>query len=219
MIYFSHNTKNNIQPNFTAKAPEIRLADHIMRQTYNSFPRISPTRISNLNNAYKFPDAKNRIYDKLIYARIMRSMLFDEATSFEEKINAIITPLKSEKIGNCAENAQLTHIAFWVNGIKDCLCVNLSTRSGKTLDHSVLYVNNNGKPFIVDPWAGFVDYLQNAYKKYLNEFRKTLQIPDSVKKLTVKPNNSYSNEVLSDKCDDKKLKEIVPELVLKKGSK
>ena len=34
------------------------------------------------------------------------------------------------------------------------------------LDHVVLYVENGKKSYIIDPWLGFADYLQNAIRRY-----------------------------------------------------
>ena len=83
-----------------------------------------------------------------------------------------------------AETAGAAEIALKMNGVKNSYTANLSY-NGNMLDHSVCVFNKDGSEFtgvvnnktiIVDPWAGFADFANNAFVRYKNMFATHLGI-------------------------------------------
>ena len=101
------------------------------------------------------------------------------------KIKALIKPVERYRLGNCGESAQLAAITAKINGIKDCHITHLYSANGEDIDHAVLYVNDK-KPYIIDAWLGFADYVPNILNRYKNEYNDNFYIePDE--KITLSP--------------------------------
>ena len=77
------------------------------------------------------------------------------------------------KVGNCHESAILAEIAAKTNGIRNCFVAQIKPHTGRmadTHDHAVLYVDSFKRPYIIDAWLGFADYVPNAMERYRKEY-------------------------------------------------
>lgn len=157
-------------PHFQGRNKTIRFADDVMRKVNQCFPLYSATKLECFNNIEHF---QSYLYDcaipKIRLMREYKNDLYDDCLSVPAKLITIVKTALKFKVGNCGEKAQLSAIVSQINGIKDCHIAALYTNGGRSLDHSVLFVNAQ-KPYIIDPWCGFADYYPNAVVKYENEF-------------------------------------------------
>ena len=176
----------NTKTNFTARNKEIRDADKIMRNLINRYPAISTSKATYYDIIRnKKPSLINKIKTSgecLIHARKQYKAYTDE-----KSINEVFYCTKKFKLANCREYAHMALGAFAANGYKDLEVgrlykkVNIKNKNGKEekysdiVDHVVLLVNGHSrdkKPFIVDPWRGFVDYLENGLTRFDGLFMK-----------------------------------------------
>lgn len=162
------NEINNI--NFKSRNTKIRYADNLVRHLNNEFPRISLSKLQGLKYYKQYKKVGKNIDKKLHEMRIDKYFNFLISDKFEDKIETIIEPIKNLKLGNCSESANLAMLALRANGIKNCRQVSLTSNTGEDYDHSVVIVKDK-KPYIVDAWLGFADYLPNAFKRYQKEYR------------------------------------------------
>lgn len=206
-------------PNFQARGKTIRFADDIARRVNVCYPRISTSMIDDFVNVQTFRGFRKRLGERINNFREEISDSFDDADNFIGKIMAFIKPVKRYKLGNCGESAQLANIVAKVNGIKNCYIASLKTSSLRNLDHSVLYVENNGKPYVIDSWLGFADYVPNAITRYKNEYKNHFFILKGDKLVFQKLDNDYTDCLNQDfkRSQINKLKKIYPEQVIKKG--
>ncbi|MBR5305214.1 MAG: hypothetical protein IKU37_10350 [Candidatus Gastranaerophilales bacterium] len=156
---------NRTKLNFTSRNADIRRADDLARKVNNEFPRISQTLIAGFKHTNEFDALCIQLNNKVRQVRNAKSGKFDNVSGFLEKVSAMITPIKAQKIGNCAESAQLAAIAAIANEIENATIASVKTPDGIHLDHAVLLVNAK-KPYIIDAWLGFADYIPEAIKKY-----------------------------------------------------
>ena len=142
-------------------------------------------------------------------------------TGDNSRVTGLLRQMKYARVGNCFETAGAAEIALKMNGVKNSYTANLSY-NGKPLDHSVCVFNKDGSEFkgvvnnktiIVDPWAGFADFANNAFVKYKNLFAKHLEIRGDGK-FKIELPRQYN---LSEK-NIEKIKETYPQLV-KESSK
>jgi len=205
--------------NFQSRNSTIRFADDIARHVNKCYPRISASLTDDFINIQAFRKLKKRLNRKTEdLLRIDISESFNEADNFIGKILAFVKPVKKYKLGNCGESAQLSVIVSKVNGLKNCFIASLKTKEGKDLDHSVLYVNDK-KPYIIDVWLGFADFVPNAISRYKNEFGFHFNMKDD-EKITFKELKSDYTEVLNQdftKTQINKIKKIFPEQFIKRG--
>ena len=138
-----------------------------------------------------------------------------------DRANRLLKQMKSTRIANCSETAGASEIALKMNGVKNSYTAFVSY-NGKSLDHSVCIFNKDGSEFtgvvnnktiIVDPWAGFADFANNAFIRYKNLFAEHLDIKGKGK-FGIEIPRQYN---LSEK-DIEALKQTYPQLV-KEGSK
>ena len=205
--------------NFQSRNKTIRFADDVARHVNKCYPRISSSLTDDFVNINAFRKFKKRINaetEHLLRADISEG--FDESENFIGKILAFVKPVKKYKLGNCGEGAQLSAIVAKVNGLKDCHIASLVTKNGKDLDHSVLYVNDK-KPYIIDAWLGFADFVPNALSKYKNEFEIHFDIKEGEKMTFKKLESDYADFLNKDftKTQINKIKKIFPEQFIKKG--
>lgn len=213
---------NQYNSSFTARNPEIRFADDIVRKVNQEFPRLSNTKIQDFKNIDKCRNLLDNIQFNIAEMRWAKSEAFENAKTFAEKLLALTTPIKKFKVGNCGESAQLAEIAARVNGIKDCFCVDV-LGNGKfgerSLDHAVLLVENNGKPYIIDTWLGFADYLPEAVKRYQKEYRKHFDFNRCINE-DIHFSNSLpydpTRKVFDNIYSKKELRKLYPELIINK---
>lgn len=221
----NNNTYLKNNTNFTAKNPEIRFADDIARRVNQCFPRISPSNIADMSKINKFPELLERLSDKITSLRYRINLNSDYAIGFEDQLNAITNLIKKHKLGNCGESTLLAEIAARTNGIKDCQAVSLIQDKhyffGFNLDHAALLVKNNNKPYIIDAWLGFADYLPNALKKYKNEYANHFNFrpQDKIKLAFTTIKHSLASDIFSQKYSQDELKYLYPELIVNSSTK
>lgn len=213
---------NTYSPKFSARNPTIRFADDIARRVNQCYPRISLTLIEDLPNAHKFPALSEKLSNKINAMRNKMNFMFKFNAPISEQLKAITGPIKTFKLGNCGESADLTEIAARVNGIKDCGHASLFIEvkgHDIDLDHAVLLVEDHKahKPYIIDSWLGFADYIPNAIQRYKNEFRHHFDIKGKNPKFYIDfDDESISSEIFKHEYSEQKLKELYPELILRK---
>lgn len=210
----------NTSLNFTSRNAAIRQADDIARKINIGFPRVSESRIYNFKNIEKFQFLKFNLREKTRQLRTQKSSKFDYGTKPIQKLCAFLDPIKERKMGNCAETAQIAAISAKLNGINDAQIAVLRTKGGKKLDHAVLYVQNNGNPYIIDPWIGNADYVSNMLEKYTSEYRQTLNIGEHLQgkhlKFVPLEDDAYSRFLKKEisEEDKKALLKLYPELLV-----
>ena len=91
---------------------------------------------------------------------------FDSSLTPKDKIKKYLSLAKKYRMGNCGECTDVAIILGHNNKLHDMHEASVYTKDDKSLDHTVLYVDNNGKPYIIDAWLGFADFLNNTIQKY-----------------------------------------------------
>lgn len=156
--------------NFSAKNKTIRMADDLARKVANTFAYPSTSKMLKLKRMsyekYKELSAQTKNFRKA-----MADNLENKHTDFS-KINTAIKTIKEKHFANCLELSFITFLYAKCRGISGCGIKYLFTKS-EFLDHSVVYVSGK-KPYIIDPWLGFADYVPKAIERYNSEFRKFL---------------------------------------------
>ena len=147
--------------NFTARNATIRRADDIARLAKNAFPMISSSKIDTFKNASRFVGFLMKISRELNEERFRRSDKIDSHKSVAGKVFVLLESLKTKKLGNCAEHAEVALLAAKFNGIKKACLASLITPDKKPLDHCVILVEDE-KPYIIDAWLGFADYIPES---------------------------------------------------------
>lgn len=198
--------------NFTGRCPAIKTgqwASHCVNafMPHESVTRYAPlvesTRVrTKMNPSYSgtfqlYPDNVLAIINKL---RIMNEKIYDARETFvttplDGTYNYAVSAIKqlfSTRLGNCHENAKAAEAILRANGVKNPATAPLYM-GGHPLDHVVCVFNRDGskvktiennKTIIVDPWAGVVDFANNAMTKYKGIFKK-LVVKDNDGKLTI----------------------------------
>lgn len=217
---------NKYSFNFAARNAEIRFADDIARKINKEFPRLSPSKVEDFNNIRSnyafFLEMLDKLRVKLFEMRSKKYQSINNAESLSQVLSAITTSVKDYKIGNCGESAQLAEIAARANGINDCSCAfafGNGWLGAFEFDHTVLMVKNNNKPYIIDAWLGFADYLPEAIKRYQKDFREHFDfcycIDEKIyfdKHLKFNP----TGDIFAKGYSEEELKKLYPELVIKK---
>lgn len=163
------NGNNSIS--FQSRNSTIRFADDIARNINKVYPRISASKFESFKSAKKFGNYINKLWDKNEALRNIIEIKENKAISSQERIKSVISTIESMKRGNCAESTYLAYIAAKINGIKEPKFAYLTTPNEYDLDHSVLLIEDK-KPYVIDAWLGFADYVPNAIKRYQKEYRQ-----------------------------------------------
>jgi len=204
---------------FSSRNKVIRAADDIARRVNICYPRISSSLTDDFVNIHCFRQFKKNLNDKT--ENVLRTEIsdsFEEADNFIGKIVAFVKPIKKYRLGNCGESAQLSSIVAQVNGIKNCFIASLKTSKGKDLDHSVLFVNDK-KPYIIDAWLGFADYIDNAFLRYKKEFGIHFNAKPNDKLVFKKLETDYTEVLNKDftRAQINKIRRLFPEQFIKRG--
>ena len=160
---------------FKSRNYEIRRADDLAREISKRYPMLSSSKISSLPHSVAFSDAIDRLHNKLNKTRInsIKALssfnLFSDIAS-KDKILNFLKIMKKDKLGNCAEMTKLAMIFTFLRNIKDTCVADIKNSADEHLDHIILYVDNGKKPYVIDPWLGFADYLSNAIQRYKSEY-------------------------------------------------
>ena len=197
---------------FNARNPKIRFADDLARKINQEYPRQSATKMECLKNAQNYPEAIN---DLRLSIRVMRedrksNVRFFASTS--ELVERLFNTIKKHKKGNCGESAELTLISSKLNGIENCIKACIENPYGGDFDHAVVLVKDK-KPYIIDAWLGFADYVPNAIKRYQGEFRKYFEFDQYGEKMLIKEDFHYLNEKIPPK-ELNKIKKNHPEVII-----
>lgn len=161
---------SNDKIKFTARNKTIRFADDIARKINRSYPRISPSNVEGFSNVDNFFHLNNILNSRINTLRFQVSCKFARSLGWNELVKIVPNSVKFFKVGNCAEASELAEIAARTNGIQNCSQMSCVTPWGKSYDHRVLIVNDK-KPYIIDAWLGFADYVPKAIERYRKEFR------------------------------------------------
>ena len=150
--------------------------------------------------------------------------IFDTSSLEEKKARAVLNQLKNFHLGNCSETAQVSEIVLKMNGVENAYNAGL-LYDHQIVDHRICLYNIDGSEFsginnktvIVDPWAGFADFANNAFNKYKTIFKDYLGLDRYIKldggKFKIYQLMKYD---LNEKSIEG-LKKSYPELVHKKG--
>ena len=203
--------------NFTSRNATIRRADDIARLAKNAFPMISSSKIDTFKNASRFVGFLMKISRELNEERFRRSDKIDSHKSVAGKVFVLLESLKTKKLGNCAEHAEVALLAAKFNGIKKAYLASLITPDKMPLDHCVILVEDE-KPYVIDAWLGFADYVPESIKRWQKEYNHMFDFEELK---TEKINIIKRRETLYDSFlendfpdfDEKVIKEIYSELV------
>lgn len=213
------NIQNVSNINFTSRQKTIRFADDIARHVNKCYPRISSTLIDDFENASAYRDFRKSLYKR--FEKELRTDIsdrFDDSESLIGRILAITKPIKESRLGNCGESAMLAEIVAKINGVKNCYIASLMTSEGKNLDHSVLYVQGE-KPYVIDAWLGFADFVPRAIQRFRSEYSKHFNAENGDKFVFQKLDNDYAECLNQDfsRRQINKLRKIYPDHVIKRG--
>lgn len=215
------NTTYNQNLKFSSRNKTIRFADDIARKVNREFPHISSTKIGALNSAKKYSDAHIRIWWAIDDMRSDNFWMFKRCQNFREKLNVIVDSIKKIKRGNCGEAADLAVLMAKANGIENCEKSTLIGPRNIDYDHAVVLVKDK-KPYIIDAWLGFADYVPNAIKRYQKEHRKYFDFDklQTEKMFVLKGSDGiYTNRFVNQKFTKDeltKLRQSYPEMIIQR---
>lgn len=211
-------TNSNI--NFTSRNPVIRFADDIARKINNEYPRLSSTKMAGMAKSNNFTQNIYLLHKKINMMRFdILYMKLLKKNKYLDRAKLLTDEIKIKKVGNCQESAELAEIAARVNGIKACRIAGMTYKIGdeyESLDHAVLYIDTK-KPYIIDPWLGFADYLPNAIKRFQKEYNAFFDFPKKIEDCKVKF-DYITEKYTPTKGELESLRENFPNLIIKKGS-
>lgn len=166
-------TNNNL--NFTSRNATIRFADDIARRVNHLYPRVSSTKYEGLKSSRQFVHNIVMLFSRITHMR--RDVIYSNTRLISDIVDrwrSFANIIKFYRLGNCQESAMLGEIAAKVNGIKNCRLMEVRPKGAQvpaeTFDHAVLYVDGE-KPYIIDPWLGFADYVPETIKRFQKEYR------------------------------------------------
>ena len=204
--------------NFESRNPVIRNADDMARRICQRFPMSSSTKYLETNNYYKHFSDKIRKNNKTVDKILLLRWKFDKIeTDSYKKCSNIIDSIKKLKVGNCGECSFLAKIFAEANGLKNIYRAELYCGTDD-LDHSVLYVEDK-KPYIIDIWLGFADYVPKAFERYVGEYSNFIFGKESAEQylLSCYKRTSGTYDFNIPKETITKLTKKYPELLLKKA--
>lgn len=211
----------NNKTSFSSRNKTIRKADDIIRLANKNFARRSPSlTLSSIKTKELPPSPYRKLWGTLGAMRKEKERKYESSKTFSDRVKALIDPIRKYKIGNCGESADLALIAAKANGIQNCLRARLVTPSGEEYDHAIVFVQDK-KPYILDAWLGFADYVPNAMERYRKEFRHLFDFDEvGTEKIKIANSektsfsNSFTNREFSD-TEIKEIQQLYPELILK----
>jgi len=212
---------NSSNINFTSRNITIRKADEIARRINTTFPRVSQTIVRDFKHIDEHRYVKIKLNDKTRQMRNLKQSRFFNATHPIQKLIAFLQPIQERKVGNCGDSAQIAAIAAQMNGIKDFAIASLEGKNGYNFSHAVLLVNDK-KPYVIDPWLGFADYLDNASQKYQKDYSQHFDFKKGkLQQLVFEPEtykkdeyNRFLRKPISSE-DLETLKQLYPQLIVK----
>lgn len=219
MFFISMQIHVDNKINFSSRNKTIRFADDIVRKVNNEFPRISASRVDDFSSIKTKPYYRLNLWSRIERMRSYREYMFSKCNDVVKRFDCLIFPVKKHRLGNCSESAHLTTLVARLNGVKNCFPASLHSPEGFDFDHSVLYVNDE-KPYVMDAWLGFADYLPEARLRYQKEFRKHFEfnLSDSENIIFPKSQSLYSDFLSQELSNEEMivLKLLFPNLLIKK---
>lgn len=199
---------NNIT--FNSRNSEIRYADKIARNINQKFPMLSATRYADFDSAYFFKNSIKELSREINLIRKDTEPLY----SLYQNIEMFVGSVLDLKKGNCGEFAELATLSARCNGIQDSYVANLMDINDKDFDHSVCLVKNGDRPYVIDAWLNFADYVPNAFLRYQKEFSKHFEFKNN-EKLTIEICDDYINQINEDR-NISFIRNVYPEFVVKR---
>jgi len=201
------NCKNN-NVYYTGRCPQIRDAEWVCHTVNTAFPHVSTTKIKPF--VQKAANKNSALLDKFLNNAEKNDLVFNSSEDFNilkvfdwykhlitklhevrinwtkghasgySLLNGVIGQLEHEKLGNCGEDAYLSHAILKLNGVGNAYTARLQA-DGNHIDHSVCVFNKDNSIFdgkvnkntiIIDPWLGCADFAPNMFVKYKNLCKK-----------------------------------------------
>lgn len=145
-----------------------------------------------------------------------RRFRFFTTSNKEFGLMAIVDPIKEMRYGNCGESAFLSIICAKINRLKNVQIASLYSPGDYNYDHAVVLINKDKKPYILDAWLGFADYLPNAIKRWQNEFKHHFDFDlAGTNKITLKEYTTRQSVFLKE-LSSNIMRKICPELIMPK---
>ncbi len=209
-----NNQVNSNGLNFTSRNKTIRFADDIARRVGSEYPILSDTKLEGLRTSGQYSAAILRLRRDINSMRSKRLAFLPQLAGDDliKKWRLYADCIGDNKIGNCSEFAKLGQITGFTNGLEKCRIAELKSTSGRAYDHALVLVQDE-KPYIIDPWLGFADYVSNVFARYKRDFANYLGIREG-EKLCVEP---LDRKLTFTQEGYLQLQKNFPELVLKKN--
>ena len=203
----------NSNLSFKSRSAAIRKADDFARKVKNTVPLLSSTKMYRLNSHKKRPWVTENLDGDILYVRycLRESCLY----TGEESDSNILKPILEYKAGNCFESSVLGLMAAKANGIKNCRIAHFQNKDGQSIDHAFILVDCE-KPYIIDTYFGFADYIPEAIKKYKSEYN-IFKVEDYAN-LKIVSNNYLLAKLLNmidSQTAKKEVETLCPQLILK----
>lgn len=237
-VNFTARAEDNLKPVSSALKKKMQYAEAVVNNVKNQYGSISPSKVLMTFQSKRTPQQESWLDEKQSKLEDLRQNYpsTDDNTKFIDKILENVKS-KDNNLANCYEYAKLTEVALAVNGFKNVKTVKLvgytnpEFKSCYDLDHTFVVVNGKfdddsenvswnkyeekfGKnAFVVDPWLGIVDTVENAMKVY-DKAWKNIPHYQEIKGYSIEESDSL--EFSSAKA--KKLAQKYPELVVDKAS-
>jgi hypothetical protein len=172
----TNNEYNRFNVSFKSRNIDIRFADRIAREVNVRFPTLSLSKTSRYKNRSKVPKfhhGESKVWEKMqeFYDALGESFELNKSKKNYTKLNEYMKLIEKYKMANCVEQSLLALIIAKCSGLKNCSIRGLYGKENGWLDHAVVYVEDKKKPYIIDPWLGFADYLPKAFERYRGEYK------------------------------------------------
>lgn len=198
-VNFTARAEDKMKPVSPALKKQMQYAEAVANNIKNKYGCISPSKIMYTFESKRNKEQEEWLKDKQQTLNNLRREYpsSDEKMEFIENIlNNASSKDKDRNIANCYEYAKMTEAALAANGFKNVTTVKLvgytdpKFRSSYDMDHTFVVVNGDfdwtkdslpwnqyeerfGKnAFVVDPWLGVVDTVENAMKVYAKAWEK-----------------------------------------------
>jgi len=218
---------------------EMEYADAIMNNMKNKYGFISPSKVMYTFQSKPTSAQRSWLNEKQQHLEDLRNNYpsTDDKTKFIDNLIKNVNT-NGSRIANCFESAKLAEIALNANGIKNLSTVKLvgytdpKFRSSYGLDHTFILVNGdldnkNNEPwdkpkerygknaYVVDPWLGFVDTVENAMEIYKKTWEK---IPHYNAIIGYGMEEAFNASLDLNKNDANRTRIKYPELIVDKNS-
>ncbi|MBO7673269.1 hypothetical protein J6S88_07685 [bacterium] len=163
--------------NFSAKNPRIRFADDLAREVNKQFPTFSLSRTKYWRNSKKvqnFLTDESKSWNTYKEALQTYGEIVCSKKKNYTKFNLLMDAIEKYRMANCFERSLLALVMAKCAGLKKC-SIRIMKYGILDLDHAVLYVADGKKPYIIDPWLGFADFVPKAIERYNGELRRFLK--------------------------------------------